>query len=132
MGCSCKLPWCSILAGLCMNAYLCDAAASRGHLGITGPLRRGHASCRRFLVLSLMLMHNPNPNTNPNTQASGEADGRSLAALLAARRFAAPEVVSGYQDFSPPDPATTPVGLPVEKDRAKLQACLRLLYGVWG
>lgn len=57
-----------------------------------------------------------------NPQASGDADGRSLAALLAARRFAAPEVVSGYQDFSPPDPATTPVGLPVEKDRAKLQA----------
>ena len=64
-------------------------------------------------------------------QASGEADGRSLAALLAARRFAAPEVVSGYQDFSPPDPATTPVGLPVEKDRAKLQARRAWDFRAW-
>ena len=91
-----------------------------GHAGLTGPLERGHAPFWRCLVLCLTPMNNPNPKSL--TQASGQADGRSLAALLAARRFAAPEVVSGYQDFSPPDPATTPVGLPVEKDRAKLQA----------
>ncbi len=51
-----------------------------------------------------------------------EKDGPALAALLAARRMAAPEVVRGHQDYSPPDPATAPVGQAIEKDRAKLQA----------
>jgi hypothetical protein len=55
-------------------------------------------------------------------QGTSEADGPALAALLAARRMAAPEIVRCHQDFSPPDTATAPVGEPIEKDRAKLQA----------
>jgi hypothetical protein len=59
-------------------------------------------------------------------QGTSEADGPALAALLAARRMAAPEIVRCHQDFSPPDAATAPVGEPIEKDRAKLQARGRL------
>ena len=54
---------------------------------------------------------------------------RSLSSVLGqCRRLPTPRAAEGSRSWPEPDPATAPVGAPVEKDRARLQASGEALY----